>query len=555
MGGRHRGRGGRLDRQHDPRPPRRGRAVPATSRSSSEVAPPTRGSSSSSRRSASRSSRAAARACSTSPRPRVLGADLRAGSSDIEWRERYGPREADRQRPACSTSTRSVFNLDDPQRAATATASCARGRRTPVPSDDRTADLVGEFYELLGELGVRDWDLADPLAVNRLGTLARFSSLLADYESVRRRARPDADVAGEQVGGQDRGPGTTEPRLHIINYAQGAYEGFDGEDDFALDAVDLTTIHRAKGLEWPVVFVPSLTANRFPSSNDRDGSRTGSCRATAFDAARYEGSDADERRLFYVAITRARDWLSLSRHEQVTKQAVGPSPYLTRARPISRSTARRSSTCPDVEADGASRRADRADVQRARGIPRLRHGLPAARTCIGFQPRLAPELGYGKAVHHLMRAVAEDTQATGVVPTPRRDRRDPRRELLPADRQQAGAPAAEGGRAPAGRHATSTEHPDDLHRVWETERPFELHLDGVTVSGRADVILDQEAESTALAIVDYKTSVHGGPEDHALQLQVYADAGRREGLDVRGAYVHDLKAGVRLPRSISATRR
>ena len=32
----------------------------------------------------------------------------------------------------------------------------------------------------------------------------------------------------------------------------------------------------------------------------------------------------------------------------------------------------------------------------------------------------------------------------------------------------------------------------DLYRVWETERPFELHLDGVTVTGRADVILDEE---------------------------------------------------------------
>src|SRR5207249_1146796 len=38
------------------------------------------------------------------------------------------------------------------------------------------------------------------------------------------------------------------------------------------------------------------------------------------------------------------------------------------------------------------------------------------RNLIGFQPRLAPELGYGKAVHHLMRAVAEHTQKTGSVP-------------------------------------------------------------------------------------------------------------------------------------------
>jgi DNA helicase-2/ATP-dependent DNA helicase PcrA len=64
--------------------------------------------------------------------------------------------------------------------------------RDAVPRTNRTANLVGELYELLDELQIRTWDLNDPMVVNRLGTLARLSSLLADYESVRRRgaARP-----------------------------------------------------------------------------------------------------------------------------------------------------------------------------------------------------------------------------------------------------------------------------------------------------------------------------------------------------------------------------
>ena len=63
--------------------------------------------------------------------------------------------------------------------------------------------------------------------------------------------------------------------LHIVNYAQGAYEGFDGEADFALDAVDLTTVHRAKGLEWPVVFVPVADGEPVPDH------RTGQAQAVA----------------------------------------------------------------------------------------------------------------------------------------------------------------------------------------------------------------------------------------------------------------------------------
>jgi DNA helicase-2/ATP-dependent DNA helicase PcrA len=97
----------------------------------------------------------------------------------------------------------------------------------------------------------------------------------------------------------------------------------------------------------------------------------------------------------------------------------------------------------------------------------------------------------------------------------------------------------------------TAKYEDDLHRVWETERPFELHLDGVTVTGRADVILDTEGGfPAALAIVDYKTATHDEVTGHALQLQVYADAGRREELDVRAAYVHDLKAASREPVAV-----
>jgi len=73
--------------------------------------------------------------------------------------------------------------------------------------------------------------------------------------------------------------------------AKGAYEDFDGEPDLLADAVDLTTIHKAKGLEWAAVFVPSLTTSRFPSS------RTGRPRdwlvpRHLFSPERYEGSDA-----------------------------------------------------------------------------------------------------------------------------------------------------------------------------------------------------------------------------------------------------------------------
>jgi DNA helicase-2/ATP-dependent DNA helicase PcrA len=421
--------------------------------------------------------------------------------------------------------------------------SVLRAWKEAVPRQNRSADLVGELYELLGEVGARTWDLHDPLAVNRLGTLARFTSLLADFESVRRRARPDADVVGEQVGGQDRGDWYYKNlAIHIVNYAQGAYEDFDGEADIELDAVDLTTVHRAKGLEWPVVFVPSMTARRFPSS--KTGARQDwLVPRDLFVAARYEGSDEDERRLFFVAMTRARDWLSVSRHERITKQASKASPYFNEL--TKHHTMPGAITQPPIESGGSV--ADSLELT----YSELANFLDCARAyrlrnLVGFQPRLAPELGYGKAVHHVLRTVAERTRDSGAVPTAAEiDKILDKSFFLPTANKPAHRQLKEAGRRLITEYAT--EHADDLHRVWETERPFELRLEGITITGRADVILDQEGgEPTGLAIIDYKTST-SADDVHGLQLQVYANAGLREGLDVRGAYVHDLKAGHRSP--------
>ena len=176
------------------------------------------------------------------------------------------------------------------------------------------------------------------------------------------------------------------------------------------------------------------------------------------------------------------------------------------------------------------------------------------RNLIGFQPRLAPELGYGKAVHHVLRSIAETTRDTGTVPTASEiDAILDSSFFLPTANKVAHRQLKDAARRLITTYATK--HEADLHRIWETERPFELHLDGVTVSGRADVILDHEGGvPTALALVDYKTSVKGSALDHALQLQVYANAGRREGLDVRAAYVHDLKKAARDPIGVDRGR-
>ena len=84
----------------------------------------------------------------------------------------------------------------------------------------------------------------------------------------------------------------------------------------SVDRVSLLTIHAAKGLEFPVVFLVGCEDGLLPL--DLEGG--------------LRGDPLEERRLFYVAMTRAKDLLFLSRAKQRTlfgkTLSKGPSPFL-----------------------------------------------------------------------------------------------------------------------------------------------------------------------------------------------------------------------------------
>jgi DNA helicase-2/ATP-dependent DNA helicase PcrA len=68
---------------------------------------------------------------------------------------------------------------------------------------------------------------------------------------------------------------------------QGSFQDEQG------DHLKLSTVHQAKGLEWKVVFILWMSDGMFPSSRSMDDA----------------GGEQEERRLFYVAATRAKDEL------------------------------------------------------------------------------------------------------------------------------------------------------------------------------------------------------------------------------------------------------
>jgi DNA helicase-2/ATP-dependent DNA helicase PcrA len=62
------------------------------------------------------------------------------------------------------------------------------------------------------------------------------------------------------------------------------------------EMLTLSSVHQAKGLEWKVVFVIWMTDGMFPSNRSLES----------------EDAIEEERRLFYVAITRAKDEIYLT---------------------------------------------------------------------------------------------------------------------------------------------------------------------------------------------------------------------------------------------------
>lgn len=85
----------------------------------------------------------------------------------------------------------------------------------------------------------------------------------------------------------------------------------DIQEDIEGNHVSLMTVHASKGLEFPVVFITALEDDIFPHMYSKE-----------------EKNDEEERRLFYVAITRAKERLFLSYVESRNNRQMKLSPFI-----------------------------------------------------------------------------------------------------------------------------------------------------------------------------------------------------------------------------------
>src|SRR6201998_2292802 len=99
--------------------------------------------------------------------------------------------------------------------------------------------------------------------------------------------------------------------LEYLDYFEQAGGTLSLEDDAPGDAVQLMTVHGAKGLEFPHVFLLRVNSNAFPARN-RSPLFEFPLRLMKEELPQGEFHIQEERRLFYVALTRAQERLTLT---------------------------------------------------------------------------------------------------------------------------------------------------------------------------------------------------------------------------------------------------
>lgn len=157
-----------------------------------------------------------------------------------------------------------------------------------LAAEESSATKIVE--EVLKRTGYWENLLADksPEAEARVENLREFLSVTAEFDA---KAEAQANSAGSEVEGEETLPSGLAGFLEQVSLVAQIDSLDQGED-----AAVMMTIHSAKGLEFPVVFLGGMEEGIFPSSR------------SMLDPILL----AEERRLCYVAITRAREKLYLT---------------------------------------------------------------------------------------------------------------------------------------------------------------------------------------------------------------------------------------------------
>lgn len=144
----------------------------------------------------------------------------------------------------------------EPRALRRAVANAARARAAVGDAAERrwgTYSIQRVFLAFLEDAGLREERVPNGCGEVVFFNLGKFSQVITDYETIHHHSKPTDKYYSF---GQ------------FLRYrAETAYpEGWQDNQYANPDVVRIMTVHQAKGMEWPVVFLPALLRNRFPAA-------------------------------------------------------------------------------------------------------------------------------------------------------------------------------------------------------------------------------------------------------------------------------------------------
>lgn len=336
-------------------------------------------------------------------------------------------------------------------------------------------------------------------------------------------------------------------RFHdILNFLQNvAIEGYNSStDDIFLrpDLVTVSTVHKVKGLEFPVVFIVDVESQRFPGRRyDYRGWIPREVIEDAIGRGAFQSTIQEEARLFYTALTRSERYLYVTGAENLpnARSQRRESPFSQRLEDPEISTEQEGLPVGLVDC-GPQRRIDETVIPTSYSDIRYYLRCPKDyqfRKSYGFSPPVPDLFGFGMTVHCAVGKLhevyderapnSEETEDIGndifhLKHVPQSN--DPENNPGPYERAK--------DRALDILKDYTESYGDDFEYERQVELPFEVPIRNAVISGSIDLILrlDENGEIIGVKVIDFKT-LEGGEEPEineqlvwtelALQVQLY----------------------------------
>ena len=307
------------------------------------------------------------------------------------------------------------------------------------------------------------------------------------------------------------------------------------------DAVTISTIHKMKGLEYPVVFIVDVVNRRFPSDRSTySGWLPANLMAAPINRGAYCTTRQDESRLFYTAMTRAERFLYITGAAQQpdAQRPKHPSDFKRRIDNLGVSS---DFALPDgIEYTAQKRRVDEtilptsySDIKEYLVCP-MGYKL---KKLFGFNPAVPELFGFGLTTHTIIERLHQ--QYPTVAPTRQEvidlveatfhlkhifPSNDPIHRPGPYERAYDSA-------SEIAQNYVSSFAPD-FERLREDEARFEITIGQAMVSGAIDLLLKRDEHGNIMDshVIDFKSL--DAPDDDtpndwidlSLQVQLYAYA-------------------------------